>query len=234
MTITRRRTLGLLAGAALVARARPRAGLSHPRHQDRRALPGRRADRCARPHRHARSSAALGQNAIVENVGGGAGAIGTRQVAKAEPDGHTLVLSTNQTHATNNILLKDPGYDARRTSPPSPGSPTFSTCSWSGTTCPCAPSPSSSPTPRPIRASSITARPASARPRTSRWSCSRPRPGTDLVHVPFRGAAPMAQELVAGRIDAAFATLPSRARPVPGRHHAGARGRKRHPGAAAA
>ena len=32
---------------------------------------------------------------------------------------------------------------------------------------------------------------------------------TDLVHVPFRGAAPMAQELVAGRIDAAFATLPS-------------------------
>jgi tripartite-type tricarboxylate transporter receptor subunit TctC len=33
--------------------------------------------------------------------------------------------------------------------------------------------------------------------------------GTDLVHVPFRGAAPMAQELVAGRIDVAFATLPS-------------------------
>src|SRR5215207_5001349 len=58
-------------------------------------------------------SAALGQNAIVENVGGGAGAIGARQVAKAEPDGHILVLSTDQTHATNYILLKDPGYEAK-------------------------------------------------------------------------------------------------------------------------
>src|SRR5215211_3315624 len=56
---------------------------------------------------------ALSQSAIVENVGGGAGAIGARQVAKAEPDGHTLVLSTNQTHATNYILLKDPGYEAK-------------------------------------------------------------------------------------------------------------------------
>lgn len=41
--------------------------------------------------------------------------------------------------------------------------------------------------------------------------------GTELVHVPFRGAAPMAQELVAGRIDAAFATLPS----VLGQIHSG-------------
>ena len=30
---------------------------------------------------------------------------------KAEPDGHTIVLGTNQTHATNAILLKDAGYD---------------------------------------------------------------------------------------------------------------------------
>jgi tripartite-type tricarboxylate transporter receptor subunit TctC len=35
------------------------------------------------------------------------------------------------------------------------------------------------------------------------------RTGTEAQHVPFRGAAPMALEIVAGRIDLAFATLPS-------------------------
>lgn len=33
--------------------------------------------------------------------------------------------------------------------------------------------------------------------------------GTDMVHVAFRGAAPMATEIIAGRIDLAFSTLPS-------------------------
>ncbi len=33
--------------------------------------------------------------------------------------------------------------------------------------------------------------------------------GTQMVHIPFKGAAPMALEVVAGRIDVAFATLPS-------------------------
>jgi tripartite-type tricarboxylate transporter receptor subunit TctC len=31
----------------------------------------------------------------------------------------------------------------------------------------------------------------------------------DLQHIPFRGAAPMTTELLAGRIDLSFATLPS-------------------------
>ncbi|MFZ4533309.1 MAG: tripartite tricarboxylate transporter substrate-binding protein, partial [Alsobacter sp.] len=35
------------------------------------------------------------------------------------------------------------------------------------------------------------------------------RAGIDLLHVPFKGAAPMTTELLAGRIDVAFATLPS-------------------------
>ena len=55
--------------------------------------------------------ASLGQTVIVENKPGASGALGTREVAKAEPDGHTLVLGNNQTHATNAFLLKEPGYD---------------------------------------------------------------------------------------------------------------------------
>src|SRR6476619_4532688 len=110
MTITRRHTLALIAGAALapagaLAQGFPtrviRIVVPYPAGGPVDAL-----DRLLVPE-----LGALGQHAIVAHVG--AGAIGARQVAKAEPDGHTLVLSTNQTHATNYILLKDPGYEAK-------------------------------------------------------------------------------------------------------------------------
>src|SRR6187431_3224178 len=54
----------------------------------------------------------LGQPIAVDNRGGGAGVIGSVAVQHAEPDGHTLILGTNQTHATNQSLLKSCPYDA--------------------------------------------------------------------------------------------------------------------------
>ena len=38
--------------------------------------------------------------------------IGSVAVQHAPPDGHTLILGTNQTHATNQSLLKNCPYDA--------------------------------------------------------------------------------------------------------------------------
>src|SRR5262245_60337199 len=58
------------------------------------------------------ASAELGQTIAVDNRGGGSGIIGSAAVARAEPDGHTLVLGTNQTHATNQSLIKNCPYDA--------------------------------------------------------------------------------------------------------------------------
>ncbi len=57
---------------------------------------------------------ALDQPVVVENRPGGSGIIGTNAVARAEPDGHMLVLGTNQTHATNQSLIKNCPYDAVR------------------------------------------------------------------------------------------------------------------------
>src|SRR5215208_6879309 len=54
----------------------------------------------------------LGQPIAVDNRGGGAGVIGSVMVQHAEPDGHTLILGTNQTHAPNQSLLKNCPYDA--------------------------------------------------------------------------------------------------------------------------
>src|SRR5262245_45682076 len=52
---------------------------------------------------------ANGWTVIVDNKPGAAGALGSREVARAEPNGYTIILGTNQSHVTNAILLKDAG-----------------------------------------------------------------------------------------------------------------------------
>lgn len=58
-----------------------------------------------------RLSKSLGQTIIVENMGGGGGTIASQYVAKAAPDGYTLLASYVATHGTNPAVRKLP-YDA--------------------------------------------------------------------------------------------------------------------------
>jgi tripartite-type tricarboxylate transporter receptor subunit TctC len=55
-------------------------------------------------------SKALGQQIVVENVTGAGGLIGTNRVAKAAPDGYTLIVSGSGTHASAEFLHKDLPY----------------------------------------------------------------------------------------------------------------------------
>jgi tripartite-type tricarboxylate transporter receptor subunit TctC len=60
-------------------------------------------------------SASLGQQVVVENrAAGGSGTVGTRQAAKAAPDGYTLLLGYTSTLATGPSMHRDVGYDPRR------------------------------------------------------------------------------------------------------------------------
>ncbi len=59
-----------------------------------------------------RMSQILGQQVVVENVGGAGGMTGSQRVAKAEPNGYQFVLGTVGTHAQNQTLYKRPAYDA--------------------------------------------------------------------------------------------------------------------------
>jgi tripartite-type tricarboxylate transporter receptor subunit TctC len=58
-----------------------------------------------------RMQESLGQRLIVDNRGGAGGMIGTDIVAKAAPDGYTLVLASNGTHAVVPHLYKKVPYD---------------------------------------------------------------------------------------------------------------------------
>ncbi len=53
---------------------------------------------------------ALGQQIVVENVTGAGGTIGTNRVAKAAPDGYTIMVSGSGTHAAAEYLNKDLPY----------------------------------------------------------------------------------------------------------------------------
>jgi tripartite-type tricarboxylate transporter receptor subunit TctC len=58
-----------------------------------------------------RMSQDLGQQVVVENVGGAGGSLGAGQVARAEPDGYTVLMGTVATHALNPLILKQKPYD---------------------------------------------------------------------------------------------------------------------------
>ena len=58
-------------------------------------------------------SQSLGQQIVVENVTGAGGTIGSARVAKAAPDGYTMVMGNLGTHAASMGLYKNLSYDPR-------------------------------------------------------------------------------------------------------------------------
>ncbi|MEA2981795.1 MAG: hypothetical protein QOF09_3618 [Alphaproteobacteria bacterium] len=151
----------------------------------------------------------LGQPITVDNRGGGAGVIGSVAVQHAEPDGHTLVLGTNQTHATNQSLLKNCPYDAVKDFAPVAGIAAI---------------PHVLVVRHGLEAADVGAlvRLAKKAPGELNYASTgigsashlaaelfKTRTGLDIQHIPFRGSAPMTTELLAGRVDLTFATLPS-------------------------
>jgi tripartite-type tricarboxylate transporter receptor subunit TctC len=60
-----------------------------------------------------RMSLSLGQQIIIENVTGAGGTLGAARVAKAAPDGYTMVMGNLGTHAAGVGLYKNLSYDPR-------------------------------------------------------------------------------------------------------------------------
>jgi len=154
-------------------------------------------------------SASIGQSVVVDNRAGASGAVGTRAVAKADPDGHTIIFGNNQTHGNNMFLLKEPGYDAVKDFAPLCGVGAFEHAFVVRKDLPA----------KDIKELIALAK---ADPGKLNYGSTgigsgshlamelfMARTGIKMTHVPFRGAAPLVQEIIGGRIDLANSTLPS-------------------------
>jgi tripartite-type tricarboxylate transporter receptor subunit TctC len=56
----------------------------------------------------------MGQGIVIDHRPGAGGTVGTKAVAKSEPDGYTLLLGYTGTLAIGPSLYKNPGYDPRK------------------------------------------------------------------------------------------------------------------------
>ena len=148
----------------------------------------------------------LGQPMIVENRPGAASGIGTRAVTGAEPDGYTVLINSNSM-VVNQVTNPHAGYDIERQLIP------IINVAWQSTIIVAKPD---------LAASSL--RDVLALSRKSKISYGTPGIGsvlhlagtylfnmlakTDILHVPYKGAAPALSATAGSQIDLAFVTLP--------------------------
>ena len=115
-----------------------------------------------------RLSESLGQQVVLENKpGGGTGQVGTEYVARAAPDGYTLLVTADATFITAPHVYSKLPYDALNDFVPITALGISPQALVVHPSLPCAPSASSTLSPSSGRASSTTARSASARADTS-------------------------------------------------------------------
>ncbi|WP_201859805.1 Bug family tripartite tricarboxylate transporter substrate binding protein [Microvirga soli] len=208
-SLTRRLALGLFAGAALFASAA--SAQDFPTRVIKMVVPypaGGPTDVIARIVAEEMGKS-LGQNVLVENLAGASGAVGTRTVAKADPDGYTIVFGNNQTHGNNMFLLKEPGYDAVKDFAPLAGAGAFEHVFVVKNDLPVKTIPElvelAKKDPGKLNYGS-TGVGSGSHLATELFMT---RTGTKMTHVPFRGAAPLVTEIMGGRIDVSNSTLPS-------------------------
>jgi len=111
--VSRRAAIVLTALAASITAVAPAHAQSFPDHPIKVIVaypPGGPTDTVARILTQG-IAGQLGQSIIVENVAGAGGRIGTRDVARAAPDGYTLLLGGTNDNAITPVLYKSLDYD---------------------------------------------------------------------------------------------------------------------------
>jgi tripartite-type tricarboxylate transporter receptor subunit TctC len=138
---------------------------------------------------------------VVENIGGGGGSLGVAAVARARPDGHTLVLGGTITHVNEVLLKSRPQYDAVKDLDPVAGVAANVLC--------IAVHPS-------VPAQDLKALIAYAKTNSTRLSYGHAGVGSiqhltgelfkslagtlEIVQVPYRGTGPLITDVLAGQV----------------------------------
>jgi tripartite-type tricarboxylate transporter receptor subunit TctC len=150
----------------------------------------------------------LGQQFVVENRVGASGNVGSEAVARAEPDGYTIGLANTSTHAVAASLSTNLTYDPIKD---------FAPVSMIGS------SPFVLAVYRDLPANSVQELIALAKtkPRALNYASAGPASlahlsgalfekmaGIQLTHVPYRGSAQSVLDLIEGRVEMQFGTIP--------------------------
>lgn len=146
----------------------------------------------------------LGQPVVVENRAGASGQIATNVVAQAEPDGYTL-MSTASTFIVNPILTGRPSPAPLKDFLPVSQTAVLPTVL---VTAPDLPVQSLQDLVRLARTRSLNYSSAgNGGPGHLAGALLAHTTGTQMTHVPYRGAAPALADVIAGRIDFTFYTM---------------------------
>lgn len=154
-------------------------------------------------------SAAWNQPVVVENRGGAGGNIGAAAVAKAAPDGYTLLVGTVGTHAINASLYTKMPYDTLKDFAP---------------VTQIASVPNMLVVTPSLPVGSVTELIAYAKANPGKLNMASSGNGTsihlsgelfkvmtgvDMVHVPYKGSAPALNDLMGGQVQLMFDNMPS-------------------------
>jgi tripartite-type tricarboxylate transporter receptor subunit TctC len=155
-----------------------------------------------------RLAAPLGQPVMVENRAGAAGNIGAESVARAAPDGYTLLMATTGVMAINNALYRNVAYDAARDF-----EPVVFIASITNVLI----------VPLELPATSVAELIAAAKRAPGRLSFAssgagssthmsaelfKSMAGIDILHVPYKGSGQALPDLISGRVSMMFENAP--------------------------
>jgi tripartite-type tricarboxylate transporter receptor subunit TctC len=146
-------------------------------------------------------SDALGEQVIIENIGGAGGMIGAARVAKSVPDGYQFLLGNVGTHAVSQTLYKTPFYNSTADFAPVVLVAELSLVMVARKDLPAS---NLREFIAYAKANQKTMKFASAGPGSAtHLGCAlmNARIGVDVTHVPYRGGALAMQDLIAQRVD---------------------------------
>ncbi|WP_020205556.1 tripartite tricarboxylate transporter substrate binding protein [Cupriavidus sp. WS] len=154
----------------------------------------------------ARLQARLGQAVIVDNVAGGSSIIGAQRVASAEPDGYTLLLTSNTTMSTNPWREARTPYDAARSFVPVSQVIRTPLVLIVNRDSPYRDVPALVADARAKRGALAYASFGNGTTGHISGELFKLETRTDMVHVPYKGSAPAIQDLIGGQVPVLFDT----------------------------